>query len=302
MSNALALLDQDQNLKTLTQLALINMKPGSSKEDALLLVVKEKTNIELIMSTRPELSECSGNSIIQAIKQCINDNLTLSPSAGLVWLYPRNIQVGVDKKTNAKIYENVVVYDPTANGRLSIARQSGTILDHKRPYCVYDSTGKVEKVVFEILVPSYPHPRWEALEYGAAYFERWKKAAINKSSSKTTPALYTSWNGGIDPEFAGSKAIRHGLNKRGTNMNEKRYSAPMHFSEQFIDPNVALNEASEENSDAPTSYKLISNPDELDKFKANIVKMEDQENGFQTFIDPKLGNPININEINPNDL
>ena len=33
---------------------------------------------------------------------------------------------------------------------------------------------------------------------------------------------YTSWKGGIDPEFARAKAVRHGLKKLGTNQNERR--------------------------------------------------------------------------------
>jgi len=31
---------------------------------------------------------------------------------------------------------------------------------------------------------------------------------------------YTNWKGGIDPEFARAKAIRHALKKLGTNANE----------------------------------------------------------------------------------
>lgn len=234
---------------TLIQLALINMPPGTHMEDAARIVTKEIVNLEMILETRPELKACTQGSMLQAVKQTINDNLSLAPSAGLVYLYPSHVKTGFDSKTNTDIKEWVMQYDPTANGRLSRARQAGRILDNKRPVPTFDATGKVTAITVEFLVPSYPAPRWEVLTFHEWNFERWKKASAAKNGTKGASGHYTSHQGGIDPEFAASKAIRHGLSKLGTNMNERtvrpRGSAVPEFTP--IDPVAAIREAAEEN-------------------------------------------------------
>jgi hypothetical protein len=159
--------------------------------------------------------------VLLAVKQCICDNLTLSPIAGLVYLFPGKIQTGINPATNAKIYKDVLVYQPTAEGEISIARQSGSILDHKRPVCTYDAEGRVQSVTFEFMVPSYGQPRWEKVTFDQSNFEKWKQKSAAKFGGNPN-ANYSSWKGGIDPEFAGSKAIKHALTKLGTNANEIR--------------------------------------------------------------------------------
>lgn len=209
----------ETNKPTLTQLILVNLPKGSTIQDAEMLALKEIMNFEAIVSLRPELLNCDPRSVLLAVKQCISDNLTLAPSAGLVYLYPGKVQVGVDPKNNSKIYKDILIYDPTAEGRLSIARQSGSILDHKRPTFTYDASGQVDSVTFEFLVPSYGQPRWESVKFDKNNFLKWKQKSAAKFGG-TANANYSSWNGGIDPEFAGSKAIKHALKKRGTNKNE----------------------------------------------------------------------------------
>ncbi len=216
METQLTLLNE--NKPTLIQKALINMVRGASLEDAQRLVEKEIFNIELILSQKPELKVCTKESILSVLTQSINDNVTLAPQAGLVYVYPYHCKVGFDTATNTDIKAWVLQYDPTANGRLSIARQAGRILDNKRPVCAFDATGKVMAVTVEFLVPSYPTPRWEAITFGEGHFKKWHTASLAK---KNSGKQYTAFNGGIDPEFAGTKAIRHGLNKLGINMNER---------------------------------------------------------------------------------
>lgn len=209
----------DSNKPTLAQLALVNMAPGSSLEDAQRVVLKEISNFEMLTQTKPDLLACKPISILLAIKQTISDNLTLAPSAALVYLVPSRVKTGV--ANGADVYEWVLNYDPTANGRLSIARQSGRILDNKRPVVKYDGEDKVASVTVEFLVPSFPQPRWEVITFDKSHFTKWKNASAAKNKG-TANANYTSFNGSIDPEFAGTKAIRHGLGKLGTNMNEVR--------------------------------------------------------------------------------
>lgn len=218
MENNLLILEEAK--PTLTQLILANMESGSSIEDAERVVLREIANFEMIVSLKPELLNCDKQSILLAVKQCISDNLTLSQSDGLVYLYPTNVKVGMNS-ANQPIYKNVLVYEPTAEGRISIARQAGSILDHKRPVFTYDANGMVDTVTFEFLVPSYNEPRWEKIVFDKNNFAKWKQKSAAKFGGNAN-ANYTSWNGGIDPEFAGSKAIKHSLKKLGTNKNENR--------------------------------------------------------------------------------
>lgn len=222
----------NESVPTLTQLLLVNMPDGTTEQEAKRKAFREIMNIEAIFSLKPELAACDPGSIVLAVKQCIGDNLTLAPAAGLVYLYPQKVRVGTDG-ANAPIYKQVLVYDPTAEGRISIARQSGSILDHKRPVCVFDHDGMVESVSFTFLVPSYGGARWETVTFTKADFEKWKQKSASKFGGNSN-ANYISWKGGIDPEFAGSKAIRHALKKLGTNKNEIRQISYQPIKEQHI--------------------------------------------------------------------
>jgi len=223
----------NESVPKLTKLLLVNMPEGTTEQEAKRKAFREIMNIEAIFSLKPELAACDAGSIVLAVKQCIGDNLTLAPAAGLVYLYPQKVQVGTDPGNNAKIYKQVLVYDPTAEGRISIARQSGSILDHKRPVCVFDHDGMVESVSFTFLVPSYGGARWETVTFTKADFEKWKQKSAAKFGGNAN-GNYTSWKGGIDPEFAGSKAIRHALKKLGTNKNEIRQISYQPINERQI--------------------------------------------------------------------
>jgi hypothetical protein len=74
--------------------------------------------------------------------------------------------------------------------------------------------------------------RWEKRKFDESDFLRWKtkshqenarnKQDANFSTLNYANPNYTNWCGGIDPEFARAKAIRHSLKKLGTNPNEKK--------------------------------------------------------------------------------
>ena len=146
-----------------------------------------------------------------------------STSSGLVYLLPTKVKVG--QNGNQDVDDWALSYDPTANGRLSIAYQSGSILDHKLPTHTFDAEGKLDTVTFEFLVPSFGQPRWEVYVANKRHFEKWMNASAAKNKGNANKN-YTSYKGGIDPEFASTKAIRHGLGKRGTNLNGKRSQVP----------------------------------------------------------------------------
>ena len=237
----LALLNEQK--PTLAQLILVNMPKGTTVEEATNVAIKEIANYEMLLSMRPELKSCNPKSVVHAVKQCINDGLTLSQSAGLVYLLPTRVKVG--QNGNQDVYEWALSYDPTANGRLSIAYQSGSILDHKRPSYTFDSEGKLETVTFEYLVPSYGMPRWEVCTFDKRHFEKWMAASAKKNKGNPNPN-YTSYKGSIDPEFAATKAIRHGLGKRGTNLNGKRSQMPTSAESKMMPIEVVTNEAKDE--------------------------------------------------------
>jgi len=235
----LALLNEQR--PTLAQLILVNMPKGSTIDEATNIAIKEISNYEVLLSMKPELKVCSPRSVVHAVKQCINDGLTLSQSAGLVYLLPTQVKVG--QNGNQDIKEWALSYDPTANGRLSIAYQSGSILDHKLPTHTFDAEGKLDTVTFEYLVPSFGQPRWEVVVFNKRHFEKWTLASSKKNNGKAN-ANYTSYKGSIDPEFASTKAIRHGLGKRGTNLNGRRFQMPANAALMPI--NVVENESAEE--------------------------------------------------------
>lgn len=246
-NNQLQILESDR--ATLARLCQINM-PGASLEEAERMALKEITNLEMILTMNPDLAVCNKVSMLQTIKQSINDNLTLAPSAGLVYLYPSHVKVGFDKAKNCDIKEWVMVYDPTANGRLSRARQAGRVLDCKKPSPKFDATGKVESITVEFLVPSYPSPRWEVITFYQWNFDRWRDAsAAKRGKEKGASAQYTKHNGGIDPEFAAAKALRHGLAKLGVNMNERPNTVPANKIDlaPIISADSASKEAGEDN-------------------------------------------------------
>lgn len=202
---------------TLAKLALINMPEGTTQLQAERRVLKELTNFEMICNLKPELANLDKGSIVMAVKQCICDNLTLSPAAGLVYLYPGKVCIGTNG--SQKIYKDILCYEPSSEGHLSISRQTGALLDHKRPEVSFDSEGRVSSVKFEFLVPAYPKPRWECAVFDTNDFERWRLKSAAKYNGNAN-ASYTNYKGGIDPEFARAKAIKHGLKKRGRNANE----------------------------------------------------------------------------------
>jgi hypothetical protein len=218
-------------MPTLTKLALVNMKEGATFEQAERFVIKEMANLEAILNEKPELAACTTASKIQALKNCINNNLSLAPSANLVYLMPSQVTVGMDG-ANQPVKEWVVAYKPTANGNLSINRQCGRIFDYRHSI-QYDEAGHVHSVTVWYLIPTVGGTRWsDPYVFMKPHFNKWKKASAAKNKGKAN-ANYTSWNqddkfenGSIDPDFALSKAINHSLKRLGANSNEVVTTTP----------------------------------------------------------------------------
>lgn len=235
-TNTLVLLKEA--LPELKAIMGLNASPGTDIET---MALQELEYLKNISMTKHEILDCLPESVIAAVKSTMKKNLTLDPDAGLVYVMTRNVYVLEEgKKVKRKVLE---IKDSTA-GKISVARQCGRILDIKQPRIFYTADEKTEKIEVEILKPSVPSPRWEVLTFDKIHFSRWKSASHRQNSmfyeylsdqekeKKPKPdaetcnwanALYTSFNGGIDPEFAATKAIGHALNGKrlGTNLNER---------------------------------------------------------------------------------
>ena len=209
--------------------AIIKLNNDASL-DAETFALQELDYLKTVALTKPDILDCIPESILLAVKTVMKQNLSLDPNAGLVYIKTRNVKIKDDKgkDTWAKALEIM----PSANGLISIARQCGRIIDIKRPKVDKDDNGKVIRVSVELKLPSGNETRWETFEFDESDIFRWQRAS-HKENGRNKPDAdgekmnyandnYTNWKGGIDPEFARAKAIRHALKKLGTNSNEIR--------------------------------------------------------------------------------
>lgn len=211
-------------------LLALNAKPGTDVET---IALQELEFLRMHAVYKPEVFECIPTTIIMAVKSVIKKNLSLDPSAGLVYVKTRNMKikdsVGADKWVKG------LEVTETANGLISINRQCGRILDVERPEVAKDQSGRVIGVTFKFLKPSYdqsgkPSTKWVEVSFDESDFYRWQRASHKENGRNKQDANpqtlnyanenYINWKGGIDPEFARAKAIRHGLKKLGTNQYE----------------------------------------------------------------------------------
>lgn len=245
ITNSLEIIKKEQ--PALEKILALNARPGA---DLATIVAQEIMYFELISVTRPEILKCTPQSILLAVRDVMKKNLTLDPSAGLVYIKTRGVNLGTYDRPN---WISVLDITPTVNGLISYYRQLGRILDYTYPEIKKDSTGKVIEVSMQLLLPSYGKPRWEKRTFDESDFMRWRKASHKENgrswkanTGKPQPndaelnyanPNYTNFKNGIDPEFARAKCIRHSLKKLGANQQEsssiKVYDVP---AERIVDP------------------------------------------------------------------
>lgn len=210
-----------KEMQTIKGIIGIHVLPGL---DVDAIALQELDFLQMHMVVKPFISECIPETVLQAVKYSLKNNLSLDPNAGLVYLMPASVKINNAWKT-------VLEIKPTADGKLSIAYQSGTILDHERPSVKKNAAGKVTEASVRILLPSPAGPRWERVEIDESDFERMRKYSHIKNCRGKNDAnhetlnyankLYTNFYGGIDPEFARSKVVSVALKKRGTNLSAR---------------------------------------------------------------------------------
>lgn len=248
-----------KELPQLQALIGLNVKQGVNVE---ILALQELEYLQMHAMQKKDILECEPITVVQAVKSTLKNNLSLDPSMGLVYVTTRSVNVGTKAQP---LWKKVLETTPTANGRLSINYQCGKIIDHKNPEVRKDpNTGKVVEVSFEY---QNSRGRWEIKRWDESDFERWKNASHRQNSRGQSDAatrsyanpLYTSFKGGIDPEFARAKAVSHGLKKLGTNPNELRadvITIPNEPKRVNIDPKV---EEQAMNDDSHVDYEEVAN-------------------------------------------
>lgn len=258
MSNQVATITDIVKPELPTLTALLSLRNVSNAET---VALQELNFLEQHAANNSDIVTCERISIILAVKSVMNKNLTLDPSAGLVYVKTRNKNFGTDQN---QIWKKVLEIQETADGLISYFRQLGRIIDITRPKVIKDENGKVISVSVDLLKPSYPTPRWETYEFDESDFLRWRTYSHNekkrgfKPNKGMTPIddvnlnyanrLYTSWKAGIDPEFARAKAIRHSLKKLGANANELILKS-IDYKAPLIDPKINVVEAQDNDID-----------------------------------------------------
>jgi len=174
------------DLATIKGIIGLNAKVGT---DVGAIALQELEYLAMQMVTKPFIEKCLPATVVQAVKYALKNNLSLDPNAGLVYLMPLSVNIG-------NIWVTTLEIKPTADGKLSIAYQCGTILDNERPVVKKNGNGKVIEASVRILLPSVPSPRWEKVEMDESDFERLRKFSHIKNartwkqdSGKPTPPL-----------------------------------------------------------------------------------------------------------------
>lgn len=217
----------------LPQLEAVLALNAAEGTDVKTLALQELENLRMIAVTKPEILDCLPQTVVMAVKRVLKQNLSLDPYAGLVYVKTRNVKIKAPD--GQEVTRKALEITETCNGLLSVAYQCGKIIDHKVPTIKKDSNGKVESVTFEFQVKS---GRWEVRTFDDSDFYRWQRASHKENgrwkedfnTPQATETLkyanenYVNWKGGIDPEFARAKAIRHALKKLGTNPNEGKFA------------------------------------------------------------------------------
>lgn len=246
-------------LPTIEALLLLNNNEQGTIQT---MALQELNYLEQHATRLPAIMECVPSSIVLAVKNVLRKNLSLDPNAGLVYIKTRNQNIAPYGQPNKWI--KVLEIQETANGKISYNRQIGRLLDYTKPLPAKDANGKVIGVSMKVLVPSWPQPRWEEHEYDESDFRRWQAYSHKENAKGYDPkntrgkeapdleklnyanALYTSFKGGIDPEFARAKCIVHSLKKLGSNPNEiPGRMVPVKQITPIIDPGIAVIEAND---------------------------------------------------------
>jgi len=231
---------------TLERLMSLNMPQNV---DVKAMVMQELEYLNYAAVFKPEILDCLPETIVAGVKTALKKNLTLDPDAGLLYITTRSVKIG-------GAWFKALEVKPTSDGKISIGRQTGRLLDIQRPWVTYMADGRVDTANVKIQVPAFdeharPCARWETVTLGYTQFDRLRyfshkdKSRNKEGLSQDDHArlicanhLYTSHLGWIDPEFACAKVINAAMKRKGTNQNENRVLNLVNNDERFVDPKI----------------------------------------------------------------
>lgn len=229
-NKAIATLQEPSNFETLVKLAKW-CNPEMEEYALKARVIQEVGYFEYACMLNDNLSTCNPRSVMMMLRWVIQNKLSVDTQAGLVYLKTRNV------KQSDGSFIKVLEYEPSPEGVLSMSYSTGEIIDHQRPVIHYDGLEKPKVVSVDFSFQLH-NGRWETVSYSEGHFRKWRLASHENNARGSSDGdmvkmnkankSYTSFNGGIDPEFCTGKAIKHGLDKRGTNrIAPKRVTMPM---------------------------------------------------------------------------
>lgn len=271
-------------------MAILSLSNENANNSIETMALQELNYLEQQALAKPEIATCHKTSIVLAVKNVMRKNLTLDPSAGLVYVKTRKMQIN-------NVWQEVLEIQETVNGLLSYNRQLGRILDFERPQVQKNDKGRVIGVTMRLLLPSPLGPRWELFDYDESDFKRWatyshkeRSRSYKPNNGKEEPnittlnyanQLYRSWEGGIDPEFARAKCIRHSVKKLGTNPNENAILIKLAPTEQLaIDANVAVAETADDNGEFAWHEEVTSTVKQMPTINGTAPQQTHVEDDF----------------------
>lgn len=196
-------------------------KNGVSLAAAEQMYQVEKFNF---MSQLADIKECTVLSTMKVFLEVVSNGLSFNSTNKHVYLMTRSFRKGEG-------WENRLVYQVTADGRISQAVKAGSLKRVSKPVIVYEGDDFRREIINGIdqikHIPQQNRPEGARIEgvYTFLTFPSGDREAVfmdtndidrlkgysSKQNKGKANALYTSNNGQIDVGFLQTKAIKHAL-------------------------------------------------------------------------------------------
>ena len=166
-----------------------NLPPDTTRDKLEAIIDQEVFNMEYQFYLRPEFKDCSEISIENAFRKTIMQNLSFDKDYDLVWFAKREFTIEGRKELQLECKW-------TANGDISIHKQTGSLLDVDTSHIEFDPvSGLVKKVRIVLICPTYNTDgnvngqSEKTFEFGLADFRIWQKAAHKQNSNSSKPGI-----------------------------------------------------------------------------------------------------------------
>lgn len=203
---------------------------GVSPQEAAMVFETEKYHFQKAISENATLRECEALSLYGCFMDCAVQGLSFDPKAKLAYIIPSNVNMGTRDNPKWTKRANLEI---SPYGELAIRQMTGQIKHADNPVIVYkgdkfepgeNASGKNIEYKLnpehsnEIIAAFIKIVRVDGtVDYHWLLRTDWERLATyskKKNKSQKNPdgvanALYTSFNGGIDPGFLAAKMIKH---------------------------------------------------------------------------------------------